>query len=103
PSGAVPPYAPEAPIASCREPEALGPFVRRGILELARVDLEAMDTLAAAATEGPLVVIANVVLCSLRQDVFRVRGGRLEECRLTVVGRAHEAGAHDALDGVKLL
>ena len=93
----------EHTIASWREHEALAPFVRRGILELARVDLEAMDTLAAAATDGPLVVIANYVLCGLRQDVFRVRGGRLEECRLTVVGRTDDARAPDALDGVKLL
>lgn len=90
----------EHTVAFWRQHEALAPFVRRGILELARVDLDAIDTLAAATTDGPLVVIANYVLGSLRQDVFHVRAGQLEECRLTVVGRAH--GAHDALDSLEL-
>src|SRR5262249_47705609 len=70
---------------------ALRPFFESGVLDVARFDVESDrevrllhsgEVLAPGSVCGPLVVVANYVFDSVRQDAFRVSGGRLFESLL---------------------
>ena len=75
----------EATIEAWRSHEALRPYLRAGRLDVARFDAERDDritlectrrTIAPDTKVARLVVIANYVFSSLRQDAFDVKAGR---------------------------
>ncbi len=80
-------------LAAWRRHERLRPFLDAGLLDFARFDAEkdgelrlerSGEVLVAGAAGNPMVVIANYVFASLSQDVFRIRGGKLEESLVTL-------------------
>lgn len=80
-------------VAALAESPALAPWRDAGALEVARFDLERDETLrlaggdvlAPGALDVPLVIVANYVFCAVRQDAFRVIGGRLHDALASVV------------------
>lgn len=81
----------EAPVQALRENPRFAPFVRKGLLDFAVLDVEAPgdvrllesgDTLRADPRANPLAVVANYVFDGVPTDVFEVRDGRLFESHL---------------------
>lgn len=73
---------------------AFARFIDRGIVDFAHYDsdkpgalrlIKSGDEISANSATTPLVVVANYVLDTLRQDQFRIRDGALMECLVTVV------------------
>lgn len=79
----------------------LRPLAASGVLELGKFDVDTDDAiqlasggaLAAGSCKNPVVVLANYVLDSFRQDIFRVANGKLEEVQVTT--RAPGSGQVD--------
>lgn len=76
------------------------PFIEAGQLDFARFDAEhddemktemAGDLLTAGSIDGPLVVFANYVFDSIRQDAFIIQDGQLYESLMTTVPSVTEA------------
>lgn len=72
----------------------LRPFVDAGVLDFAQFDaenstslklLESEKEISTDTLETPVIVIANYIFDSLKQDVFRVREGILEESRIALI------------------
>lgn len=85
----------------------LRPLAASGVLELGKFDVDTDDaiqlasggTLSAGRCENPVVVLANYVFDTFRQDIFRVENGKIQEVQVTT--RAPGAGPVDlAQDGL---
>ncbi|MBV9281594.1 MAG: hypothetical protein JOZ41_16055, partial [Chloroflexi bacterium] len=83
----------ERNLAFWREHPSLRPFVEAGVLDFAHFDAEqpheltlelSGDVLAPGTVANPLVVLANYVFDTIRQDIFSVKGGELYEARVSV-------------------
>jgi tetratricopeptide (TPR) repeat protein len=94
----------EANLQSARGHERLRPFVDKGLLDFARFDLEADDSLRLAVSgeriengklRNPALVIANYAFDSIRHDVYRVRSGLLQEALVTAVSSRREEDLDD--------
>ncbi|HET8644394.1 MAG TPA: hypothetical protein VFO85_02820, partial [Vicinamibacteria bacterium] len=91
----------ESNLETARGHERLLPFVERGQFDAARFDIEHDDALALRVSgdriqpgtlRNPLVLVANYAFDTVRQDVFRVRSGLLQEALVTTLSsRPQEA------------
>ncbi|NET56060.1 MAG: tetratricopeptide repeat protein [Symploca sp. SIO2E6] len=81
-------------LAFWRSHPFLYPFVRSGVLDFARFDMErdrqlTLDygsyILSAATLKNPLIVLANYVFDSIPSDAFSVRNGQLYESLVTLI------------------
>lgn len=69
----------------------LRPLVASGVLDFGKFDVDTDDTiqlvsggaLTAGGCKNPVVVLANYVLDSFRQDIFRVENGEIHEVRVS--------------------
>ncbi|NER24740.1 MAG: tetratricopeptide repeat protein [Symploca sp. SIO1C2] len=82
----------------------LYPFVRSGVLDFARFDMErdrqiTLDRggyiLSAATLKNPLIVLANYVLDSIPSDAFSVRNRRLYESLVTLIPSQQTSALND--------
>jgi hypothetical protein len=103
----------EANLEKARGHERLRPFVDKGLLDVARFDLETDDALTLAVSgdriekgklRNPVLLIANYAFDTIRQDVYRVRSGLLQEALVTAVSTRPEESLDDpaVLERLKL-
>lgn len=83
----------EANIQFWEQHEKFKPFIEAGILDFAVYVPERFDTLklrlantmlTRQAVKNPIIAVANYFFDSIRQDIFRVKDGRLEEGRISL-------------------
>lgn len=94
----------ESNLEKARGHERLLPFVERGQLDFARFDLERDEELTLLGSGqrigrdslvNPALVIANYAFDTIPHDVFRVRGGLLQEALATTVSTRREESLDD--------
>ena len=82
----------------------LSPFIKEGLLDFARFDLESDnqfelldsgETLANATLRNPLIVISNYVFDSTRQDAFLAANKNLFEIRVSLTATQNEIDTAD--------
>lgn len=82
----------------------LRPFVASGVLDFGKFDMDTDNSVAlvsgpvlsAGSCKNAVVVLANYVFDSFRQDIFRVENGKIHEVRVST--RAPGSGAVDLAD-----
>ncbi|HEY0764070.1 MAG TPA: SAM-dependent methyltransferase [Pyrinomonadaceae bacterium] len=91
-------------IESWRTHRWFEPFIKEGVLDFARFDVEhdgkfklmhGGETISAGNLRNPLVVIANYLFDSIPQDSFLVSGGELFETLLTLTTPMQEKNPND--------